>query len=83
MTTKWKTIRHKGFKTNLTDELNALKAGGSAFKVRIPFYNCPYVETNLKNAWIRGFKRAERDWNEVIKNSMRVQETIGLEEVEE
>ena len=81
--TKWTTIRHKSQpKISIMAELDAMKAGDSAFRIRVPFYNNPYTETSLKNAWIRGFKRAERDWNESVRNSIRVQETIGLEEVE-
>jgi len=64
-------------------ESNANKAGESAYKIRVPFYNNPYPENPLRSAWIRGFKRAERDFNEMLRNSARVQQTIELEEVED
>jgi hypothetical protein len=83
----WDKLRRLKFKAptprhpHLT-EANALKAGESAFGIRVPYYNNPYSETSLKNAWIRGFKRAERFWNESLRRSARIQETIALEEVE-
>ena len=85
--TKWKDIKHKSqVKTapkyaHLTEE-NANRAGESAFKIRVTFYNNPYSENPCKSAWIRGFKRAEREFNEGLRRSARVQETIALEEVE-
>jgi hypothetical protein len=86
MTSKWKTIRHKPVppaqRLPLHEELDAIGGGDAAFKARIPFYNCPYTIPTLKNAWIRGFKRSERDWNESLKRSSRLQETLELEEVE-
>lgn len=61
---------------------NAVKAGESAFLARIPFYSNPYKEQPLHGAWIRGFKRAERDFFASVRFSQKIQETIGLEEVE-
>lgn len=61
---------------------NAVKAGESAFLARIPFYSNPYKEQPLHGAWIRGFKRAERAFFDAVKFSQKIQETIGLEEVE-
>lgn len=83
----WKTIKHKSQLKNLVKYAhltvpNAVKAGESAFKIRIPFYNNPYTEQPLHGAWIRGFKRAERDFFAAVKFSQKIQETIGLEEVE-
>ena len=66
---------------HLTEE-NALASGESAFRIRVPMYNNPYNETHLKNAWIRGFKRAERLFLESIKRSSKFLETLPLEEVE-
>lgn len=63
-------------------EPNALRAGESAFKARIPFYNNPYRENPLKSAWIRGFKRAEREFNDGLRRSARILDSIGFEEVE-
>ena len=54
----------------------ALKAGESAFKIRVTLYNNPYKDTHLKNAWIRGFKRAERLFGEGLRRSARILETI-------
>jgi hypothetical protein len=63
-------------------EANAVKAGESAFKIRVPFYNNPYKDNPFHSAWIRGFKRAEREFNEGLRRSARILETIALEEVE-
>ncbi len=63
-------------------EPNALKAGESAFKIRVPIYNNPYSENPLKSAWIRGYKRAERLFFEAVKVTQRVQASVGFEEVE-
>ncbi len=63
-------------------EANAVKAGESAFKIRVPFYANPYKDNPYHSAWIRGFKRAERIFNEGLALSRRIQETIELEEVE-
>jgi len=87
--TRWKTIKHKSQIKNLiapkyahlTVE-NAVKAGESAFKARITFFSNPYKDQPLHSAWIRGFKRAERDFFAAVKLSQKVQETIELEEVE-
>jgi hypothetical protein len=61
---------------------NAVKAGESAFLARIPLYSNPYKEQPLHGGWIRGFKRAERDFFARVRLSQKIQETIGLEEVE-
>ena len=83
--TKWKNIKHKSQVkpkyTHLTVE-NATKAGESAFKARILFFNNPYREQPLHGAWIRGFKRAERAFFEAVKLSQKIQESLELEEVE-
>lgn len=63
-------------------EANAIHAGESAFKIRVPIYNNPYNENPLKSAWIRGFKRAERLFFDSVRTSQRVQASIGFEEVE-
>jgi len=85
--TKWSKIKHKSQvkvapKYPHLTEANALRAGESAFKIRVPFYNNPYSDNPLRSAWIRGFKRAEKTFNEGLRFSARVQETIALEEVE-
>ena len=63
-------------------EVNALRAGESAFKARVPFTSNPYLENPFKSSWIRGFKRAEKAFYEAIKLSQKVQDSIGYEEVE-
>lgn len=63
-------------------EHNALKAGESAFKIRVPLYNNPYNANPLKSAWIRGYKRAERAFFDAVQLAQRVQATIGFEEIE-
>jgi len=88
MATPWKNIKHKAQAKKIEPKYphltvdNAVKAGESAFKARIPFYSNPYKDQPLHGAWIRGFKRAERDFFAAVKLSQRVQETIELEEVE-
>ena len=62
-------------------EFNALRAGESAFKIRVPVYNNPYSGV-LTNAWVRGWKRAERAYFDSVKRSQAIQATIGFEEVE-
>ena len=62
-------------------EFNALKAGESAFKLWVPIYNNPYLTNPLKSAWIRGYKRSERLFNEARKRSFEIQESLGFEEV--
>lgn len=62
---------------------NANKAGESAFKARIPFYNNPYKDNPCKSAWIRGYMRATKAFNESLRFSARIQETLGFEEVED
>lgn len=64
-------------------EADVTKSGESAFKIRVPFYNNPFTEQPYKSWWIRGFKRAEKAWNEAIRFSIKVQETIEFEEVVE
>ncbi len=61
-------------------EYNALKAGESAFKARIPFNSNPYHINPVKSAWIRGFKRAERAFNDMLQRSRALQESLPLEE---
>jgi hypothetical protein len=63
-------------------EENVTKAGASAFGIRIPFYNCPFNNQPQRSWWIRGFKRAEREFFEREQRSQRVQETIDFEMVE-
>ena len=60
---------------------NALKAGDSAFKLRVPFYNNPYKENPCKSAWIRGFMRADKLFQEGIRRSRAIQDALGFEEV--
>jgi hypothetical protein len=81
---KWSTIKHKSQANTVSilAELDSIRAGESAFKIRVPFYNNPYTEPRLKNGWIRGYKRAERDFNDGLKRSAEIQATIGVEEVE-
>ena len=64
-------------------EVNVTRAGESAFKIRVPFHFNPVTEQPFKSWWIRGFKRQEKLHNEALRYSMKVQETIGLEEVTE
>jgi len=63
-------------------EHNVVKAGESAFGIGVRFYSNPFKENPYRSWWIRGFKRAELSYNEMVKNSMRVQESLALEEVE-
>lgn len=85
MSRKWKDIKKKFVVeprfAHLT-EANAVRAGESAFKARIPLYNNPYQDAYVKNAWIRGFKRAERDFFDGLKRSAQIQESLPLEEAE-
>lgn len=82
--TKWNTIKHKSQikvqpkHAHLT-EANALKAGEGAFKIRVFFSNNPYSENPCKSAWIRGYKRAERDFNDGLRHSARIQESLPME----
>jgi len=90
----WKTIEKKFVKpiqpsgTNIFQkmpahaELWAITAGERAYQIRVPIYNNPYKPTNLKNAWMRGFKRAERAFMEGLRRSKKFQESLPLEEVE-
>lgn len=63
-------------------EESVVKAGSSAFGIRIPFYNNPFSAQPQRSWWIRGFKRAEREFFEREQHSKRVQETIEFEMVE-
>jgi hypothetical protein len=85
MAHKWKDIKKKFVKIDgptIEQELWSIKSGESAFKIRVPFYNNPYKDKKLNAGWIRGWKRAERAFNEGLKLSARIQESIGFEEVE-
>jgi len=62
-------------------EANITKAGEGAFKIRVPFYNNPYQEQPWRSYWIRGFKRAEKAFEDALRLSKRIQETLPLEEV--
>ena len=64
-------------------EANVIKGGEDAFKIRVPIYNCPFSMQPQKSWWIRGWKRAERIWEELVRNSKRIQETLEFEEVGE
>lgn len=81
-----KTMRKEFNNTKVTQkyahvtEYNALRAGESAFKARIPFNSNPYHVNPVKSAWIRGFKRAERTFNEMLQRSRMFQESLPLEE---
>jgi hypothetical protein len=86
---KWKTIKHESElprvvlpKLPLHQELWAMTAGEKAFQIRVPIYNNPYKLTTLKNAWMRGFKRAERAFGEALRRSKKIQESLPIEEVE-
>jgi len=68
--------------TTINSAPNSVRAGESAFKARIPFYNNPYKENPGKSGWIRGFKRAEREFFEAQKRSQKILEAVGFEEVE-
>jgi hypothetical protein len=63
-------------------EDNVIKAGASAFGIRIPFYNNPFAAQPQRSWWIRGFKAAERKFFEREQLSKRVQDTIEFEAVE-
>lgn len=63
-------------------EINALRAGESAFKARILFTSNPYAENPFKSSWIRGFKRAERIFQDGLRVSQKIQESLDFEEVE-
>jgi hypothetical protein len=83
----WDKLKQLKFKapqprySHLT-EVNAVRGGEGAFAIRVPIYGNPYTETSLKNAWIRGWKRAERLFFEGQKQSAKIQSTIEMEEVE-
>jgi len=64
-------------------ELNVVRAGESAFKIGVKFYNNPFKDNPFHSWWIRGFKRAERQYAEAMQRSLAIQQTIGLEEVED
>lgn len=61
---------------------NFIKAGESAFMARIPIYNNPYNKAGnpFRALWTRGWKRAERMYNEMVRKSKLFQETLPLEE---
>lgn len=63
---------------------NFIKAGESAFMARIPIYNNPYNKKGnpYRALWIRGWKRAEKAFNEMVLRSKKFQETLPMEEVE-
>ena len=63
-------------------ESNVVKAGESAFKIRVPFYNNPFQENPQRGWWVKGYKRAEREFEEQVKLSKRIQETLPFEEAE-
>ena len=67
--------------THLTEE-NAVRGGEGAFKIRVYLSNNPYSDKNLSNAWVRGYKRAERLFNDSLRTSAKIQSTLELEEVE-
>jgi hypothetical protein len=56
-------------------------AGEKAFSARIPIYNNPYSKAPFRSLWIRGWKRAEKAFNEMVRKSKAFQETLPLEEV--
>ncbi len=60
-----------------------VKAGESAFKACIPLYNSPYRDNPQKSLWLRGYKRAEREFFEQVKRSKAFQSTLEMEEVDE
>jgi hypothetical protein len=64
-------------------EENITKSGESAFKIDVKFYNNPYPKQPWRSFWIRGFKRAERVFEDGVRLSRRIQETLPLEEVAE
>ena len=63
-------------------ETNAVKAGESAFMIRVPFYSNPFPENPQRGWWVKGYKRAEREFEDSVRRSKRVQETLPFEEAE-
>jgi hypothetical protein len=63
-------------------EANAVRGGEGAFAIRVYLSSNPYSDNNLRNAWVRGYKRAERIFNDSIRRSYQIQSTIEMEEVE-
>ena len=63
-------------------EANVVKAGESAFKIRVPFYNNPFQENPQRVWWVKGYKRAEREFEDQVRVSKKVQETLPFEEVD-
>ena len=63
-------------------ESNVVKAGESAFLIRIPFYNNPFQENPQRGWWVKGYKRAEREFDDMVRRSKRIQETLPFEEAE-
>jgi len=61
---------------------NFIKAGESAFMARIPFYSNPYKLNPCRSLWIRGWKRAEQEFFNMVAKSKAFAETLPLEEVE-
>ena len=63
-------------------EGNVVKAGESAFKIRVPFYSNPFSENPQRGWWVKGYKRAEREFDDMVRHSKRIQETLPFEEEE-
>jgi hypothetical protein len=63
-------------------EVNVVKAGESAFMIRIPFYANCFPENPQRGWWVKGYKRAEREFEDMVRRSKRVQETLPFEEAE-
>lgn len=63
-------------------ENNVIKAGESAFGIGVKFHNNPFNLNPFRSWWIRGFKRAEKAFGDRVRYSIKVQESIGYEEIE-
>jgi hypothetical protein len=49
---------------------------------RVPFYSNPHKLNPWRSLWIRGWKRAEQEFFNMVAKSKAFAETLPLEEVE-
>lgn len=75
--TKWQTVRNRKHLTKA--EIDCFSAGRHAFRMRI------YPDGNIyrlgwqRAAWLRGYRKAERDFNEEVRQSRIIEQTLAME----
>jgi hypothetical protein len=73
--TKWSTIRKRPTKA----EQDCFSAGQKAFRLKAYPDGNIYRQGWERAAWLRGYRKAEREFNEEIRLSRTIEATLPIE----